>query len=328
MYEYCLRELHFSEGTAYKYIAAARAVRRFPAILVALAEGRLHLRAILMLTPHLTCANADELVAAATHKTRSEIELLLAQRFPKPDVAQRLQAIPRTLEPAPVAAPAPALGDQLAPGASSRARPGGEAPGHPEEPSSQPARQPALEPVAAPVARPRLAPLSPERFALQLTIDQPTHDLLQRARALMSHQVPAREIAPVLRRALELLVDRLEKQNYAATARPRASKPCTSPRGISATVKRAVRERDGDRCAFVRETGKRCAARERLEFDHREALERGGAATVENVRLLCRAHNQHAAERAFGMEFMEGKRAEARRGGRTRAKSRGLTSAP
>jgi hypothetical protein len=34
---------------------------------------------------------------------------------------------------------------------------------------------------------------------------------------------------------------------------------------------------------------------------------------VENVRLLCRAHHQYAAERAFGAEFMEQKRAEARR---------------
>jgi hypothetical protein len=35
---------------------------------------------------------------------------------------------------------------------------------------------------------------------------------------------------------------------------------------------------------------------------------RGGDATVENLRLLCRAHNQHAAERAFGADFMAEKR--------------------
>jgi hypothetical protein len=35
---------------------------------------------------------------------------------------------------------------------------------------------------------------------------------------------------------------------------------------------------------------------------------RGGAATVENLRLRCRAHNQLEAERMFGAGFMEEKR--------------------
>jgi 5-methylcytosine-specific restriction endonuclease McrA len=78
-------------------------------------------------------------------------------------------------------------------------------------------------------------------------------------------------------------------------------------------VKRAVRERDGDQCAFVGESGQRCSSRTRLEFDHVEPVSCGGAATVENLRLLCRAHNQYAAEREFGAEFMEQKRAAARR---------------
>jgi len=39
---------------------------------------------------------------------------------------------------------------------------------------------------------------------------------------------------------------------------------------------------------------------------------KGGEATVSNVRLLCRAHNQYEAERAFGAEFMRHKREAAR----------------
>jgi len=112
-----------------------------------------------------------------------------------------------------------------------------------------------------------------------------------------------------------LLVAGLEKQKYAATDRPRpqAQGTASNPRHIPASVKRAVRERDGDRCAFVSESGQRCSSSARLEFDHIEQVSRGGAATVENVRLLCRAHNQYAAEREFGAEFMEQKRMEARR---------------
>ena len=41
-------------------------------------------------------------------------------------------------------------------------------------------------------------------------------------------------------------------------------------------------------------------------------MARGGRATVDRMRLRCRAHNQYEAERAFGAEFMNGKRHEGR----------------
>jgi len=62
----------------------------------------------------------------------------------------------------------------------------------------------------------------------------------------------------------------------------------------------------------VSESGKRCDERGFLEYDHEIPVARGGKATVENIRLRCRAHNQFEAERAFGAEFMDDKRAEAR----------------
>jgi hypothetical protein len=39
---------------------------------------------------------------------------------------------------------------------------------------------------------------------------------------------------------------------------------------------------------------------------------RGGQPTVDGMRLLCRAHNQYAAERAFGEKFMQHKREQAK----------------
>ena len=80
-------------------------------------------------------------------------------------------------------------------------------------------------------------------------------------------------------------------------------------------MKRAVCERDQKRCTFVSESGKRCEERGFLEYDHAEPVARGGKSTIENVRLLCRAHNQFEAERAFGAEFMERKRDEAMHAG-------------
>ena len=70
---YCVHELLMSEEVAFKRIRAARTARRFPAIFAALADERLHLTAVVLLTPYLTKETADDLLSAAEHKSKSEI---------------------------------------------------------------------------------------------------------------------------------------------------------------------------------------------------------------------------------------------------------------
>jgi hypothetical protein len=94
MHAYCVGALRFSGDEAYKRIQAARAARSCPAIYDAIAEGRLHLAAVVMLAPKLDSGNAEELLAAATHKTRNKIAELLAERFPQADVPVVVRAIP------------------------------------------------------------------------------------------------------------------------------------------------------------------------------------------------------------------------------------------
>jgi hypothetical protein len=94
MYKYCVFELHMSEHEAYKRIRVAQAAREFPVLLEMLGDGRLHLSGALTLVAALTRDTADELLSGAVHKTRAQIEQMLADRFPKPDVATSLQAVP------------------------------------------------------------------------------------------------------------------------------------------------------------------------------------------------------------------------------------------
>jgi hypothetical protein len=304
MFMYCLHELRMSEDVAYKRIRAARAARQFPAIYPALADGRLHLAAVVLLTPHLTPDTAEELLAAAEHRTKAEIELLLAQRFPQPDVPTLLQAIAPAVTTAQLtvqSAVAPTA--QLAPGPVGSCIPA-------ESPDQESSNQ-VLAPAQPLPPRARTAPLSPGRYALQVTVDQETYEQLRHAQALLGHSVPSGDVGEVLKRALITLVQKLEKQKFAKTERPRAQRGPTRGRHIPAAVRRAVRERDRGQCTFVSEKGKRCESRTRLEFDHVEAFARGGQATVSGIRLRCRAHNQYAAECTFGPEFMRGKRERA-----------------
>ena len=81
IHAYCVERMHLSEDAAYKRIHAARAALEFPALFVALAENRIHLAAIGLLTPHLDAANVDELIAASTYKSKAEVAKLVAERF-------------------------------------------------------------------------------------------------------------------------------------------------------------------------------------------------------------------------------------------------------
>jgi 5-methylcytosine-specific restriction endonuclease McrA len=64
--------------------------------------------------------------------------------------------------------------------------------------------------------------------------------------------------------------------------------------------------RDKGQCAYVGPTGKRCESTWDLEIDHYGTpFGRGGVHSVSNLRLLCRAHNKHEAERVYGNRHME-----------------------
>jgi hypothetical protein len=165
MFAFCLKEWNLCEQAAYFRIRAARAARKFPAIFDAVADGRLHVSAVVLLKPHLTAANVDELIAVATRKSKREIQQLLAERYPQPDLPTCVRALPARAIPEPLAAPGP---DELFPGIVG--------------PETFAVEQPAPAQVAAPEPRrPTVTPLAPKRYGLQLTMSQEMHDDLRHA---------------------------------------------------------------------------------------------------------------------------------------------------
>src|SRR5688572_20385046 len=332
LFVYCVDGLGFSEDVAWKRIQAARAARRFPVLFDALADGRLHLTAVGLLAPHLEPANVDELVAAATHARKAGIEQFLSRRFPRmearvPGIPAVRSAPPETVpqlgpadEPSPAQVPVPTPWtnvDAVFTGSTSN----GVAP-KPAEPA--PAQAPLSTPWTNVDAVDDRADLAPALHVLRVTIGQETRDKLERARSLLRHSIPDGDVAAILDRALDALIERCEKRKAAATGRPRpTSRSTASNRHVPAPVRRAVWRRDEGRCTFVGVDGRRCGSRDFLEFDHVDPVARGGAATVERMRLRCRTHNQHEAERVFGARFMKEKRVSRRaveRAGRATAR--------
>jgi hypothetical protein len=351
MFVYCKRILHMSEGATYKRIQVARAARRFPALFDAIAEGRLHLSAVVVLAPHLTPANAEELLAAATHQTRAEVEALIAMRFPKPDVATIVRPLmdrhpaaaslaqvvaniareqsPGTVVPSDACETANGVGPLS--GSFAMHEKSDSTQRHAHNSESHAAQdhvsqtELAAPGHASPVpsnaeSRARLTALSPGRYAVQVTVDQETHDLLREAKELLGHSVPSGDVAEVLKRALALLVQKLKAQKYGSRSRPRPQDGEPNGRHVPAEIRRIVSERDGDQCTFRSADGRRCEARSPLELDHIRPFACGGRTTVANLRLLCRPHNLHMARFAYGGDHVrERQEASRREAARTRA---------
>jgi 5-methylcytosine-specific restriction endonuclease McrA len=139
-------------------------------------------------------------------------------------------------------------------------------------------------------------------------MDDDAHQDLEYLCAALGHEAPT--VAHVIARALKALRREVDKRRSAATARPQRprSQASANPRHIPNHVRRAVWKRDQSQCAFVSTDGRRCNARSGLELDHIVPVAHGGRSTVDNLRLLCRAHNQHAADQRLGANFMNGKR--------------------
>ena len=99
MFGYCTEVLHLSEYVAYLRIACARAARTFPILLDMLRDGRLHLTAIKHIAPLLFDAadetQREEILRCATHKSKREIEQLVARLRPQPDVATTVRKLPK-----------------------------------------------------------------------------------------------------------------------------------------------------------------------------------------------------------------------------------------
>ena len=75
-------------------------------------------------------------------------------------------------------------------------------------------------------------------------------------------------------------------------------------RHIPAAIRRTVARRDAGRCTYRSPEGRRCRAREFLEFHHLDPWTRARTHSIEGITLRCRAHNQYQACRDFGERRM------------------------
>jgi 5-methylcytosine-specific restriction endonuclease McrA len=230
LYTYCIYELRFSEDEAFRRVAAARLVRRFPALWDAVTAGELHLTGLLMLGPHLTEENLGEVLLRAKHRTKKEIARLVRQLDPLPDVPARIE--PLGPAPARVTRSEPSWDEfvssfcpvrELAPGERPR---DWTANANDVEAETAPPTEPQAHAQPADAGPP--APLSPERYRVQFTAGEEYVKLVEEARALLSHSEPRATLDGIQLRAMRALVAELKRKKHAVTARPKKQSPAAS----------------------------------------------------------------------------------------------------
>jgi hypothetical protein len=261
---YCRERLGYSEDEASKRVRVARAVRAIPEMLDELRAGRIHLTGLFVVSHYATAANAGELLAEARGKTRRELERVLAARFPKADVAERI-----TPQPAGDGAVPVGSGD-LFQGKSGR-----------------------------------MEALSARSFAVQFTASVELHGKIERARELLSHSIPDGDLARVVERAMDALIAQEERRRMGAGQSRKRRALREGSRHVPVEIARQVWERDGGQCTFVDAEGRRCSERRFTTIEHRFPFALGGTSLdVDNLCLLCGAHNHYTARQAYGTQYI------------------------
>ena len=307
MFAYCTEVLHFSEPEAVLRIRVARATRRHPMLLTMLREGRLHLSGIALLAPLLTEENREVLLDRACHKSKRQIEEIVAELQPRPETPATVRRVPTR--------PGPAAGlaaDPLCP--ETVGKPGAlcpEAGAGPPVLCPDTVADPELDPEACrpPRAKPAtIEAVGRKRYDVRFTASAELREKLERLQALMRSSVADGDLGRIIDIAITEKLERVEARRFAKTPKPRKSLAETdtrpSSRYIPAAVRRAVYERDGGRCTFRDENGRRCSRRDDVEYHHKHGFARGGQHSPANVTLLCRPHNSYLAELDYGKEVM------------------------
>lgn len=116
-----------------------------------------------------------------------------------------------------------------------------------------------------------------------------TQDLLKeklaQLKALLSHKYPGIKEEELLLMLVEERIAREDPAKKRGDIGAEVRQPLK--RHIPTKLKAAIWKRDNGRCTY-----KNCESTHFLEYDHIKPLARGGKTEANNLRLLCRTHNQ------------------------------------
>ena len=285
LFDYCVRRLQLSEGSVALRIQVANVSRRFPQLLIALAENRLSLTVAGLLAPVLTESNVERLLGDCAGMTKREAEECLVTLQPKPVFAPSIRKLPSPASQRQATSPSPAP--------------------LPQETRSTPRVSPSI-----------LQPARPELFNFRFAADRKFKDKFERLAEVLDVQNPQHHMAEIMEQALDVALDRKDVQRKRARRLQRVSKGnkksrpdkvFAKSRYIPSEVRERVQERAGYQCQYRGPDGTRCRSRTGLQVEHLRPFALHRSHDEGLLRLHCAPHNRLSAERVFGVAFIQEK---------------------
>jgi 5-methylcytosine-specific restriction endonuclease McrA len=289
LFEYCTRRLNLSEGSVARRIQVANVSRRFPQILVALADNRLSLTVAGLLAPVLTGSNVEKLLSDCEGMSSREVEEYLVALRPKPVFTPSIRKTP-----SPPTSASPLMLQAASP-----------------EPSL-PTPRPVLR-----VSPSILEPARPETFNFRFAADRGFKEKFERLAEVLGVGNPLLHMAEIMEKALDIALDKKDVKRKLARRlerKPRKadnSRPQTRAREVSRYIpthtRERVQQRAGYQCEYRASDGTRCRSRTGLEIEHLKPFALYHSHDEQHLRLFCRAHNRLNAEKVYGVAFIQGK---------------------
>ena len=290
LYEYCIRRLNLSEGAVPARIHVANVSRRFPQLLVALAESRISLTVAALLAPHVTEENVDKVISDCVGMTRRETEEYVVAFRPKP-----------VFEPSIRKRPEPSVRMTQV-----------------EPPSSSPSPSPLSPPppsVETPKSSPTiLQPARPEIYNFRFSANRDFKEKFEHLAEVVGVENAQNHMAEILEKALDIALEkkdpkkkleRRRKRQKAGAAPSRSERddkkdePAKS-RYVASEVSERVHERGRYQCVYSGPDGTRCTARVGLHIDHASPFAIYRSNDERFLQLLCPLcryrHKTHNAE--------------------------------
>ncbi len=267
--EYCVKELKYSEGSAWRRISAMKLLKEVPEAEAKIQSGGLNLTQVVMAQAHFrevkaTLPEKMEVLREIENQTGKITERVLAERKPEDwieapkemEKAKRGGGLEITL----------VLDEEL---------------------------QKDLEEIQTLLGKP-----SSKLELLKLMTKQTLESL--RRKQEHSRKIQANEVQNSSRH-----MHSNEGLNSSRKAQPLRSKGAAKSRYIPAEIRRKIQIRDQYRCQYQDPTtGKQCEAKLHLQIEHRQPFAKGGLSNPENLQLLCANHNRFRAIQQFGEKKM------------------------
>src|SRR5512133_311054 len=326
LFYYLHRELRLSKGAAQYRKVAAELIQQVPGLVEPLRRGELCLSRIIEAAKVVPAENWETVLPRFYGLSRREAMEVVAELQAHPAPPERTVITPvraarcsselhgvQAVSPAP--GPLPLLDlradtsprTQLAPTTGWPVNPPAPVTGCPDQPEPA-AGWPVNQPARASEAVPRpfeVQPLTAEQSRLHVTVSREFLRKLEAAQDALSHAMPDASPAEILEAGLELLLAQAEKRRGLVKKPQQKVRPAKGDH-IPAHVRREVWKRDGGRCQYPLASGGICGATRHLELDHIHPKSLGGTSTADNLRVVCRPHNDLAARIILGDELMDG----------------------